>query len=255
MNTRRMAAALMLGTMTAIISGITPAFAEDAQSTQNWQGLYGGLALGGAYSAANPDTHTILSPYFVAGDDTQLDPLLQRKIDGWDVTGSLLAGYDWQTGNITYGLEGDVSVMDFSETENFSGNYNTNANAFNSSTTIETNFSLSLRPKIGYVQDRVQLYASLGPSISRFKTTHRFSDAGPNNMTFTDTKTAIGVSSAIGAGYMLDGGWVLRGDYVFSYYPNITDGSDNLDNANTDDFKYGSDFQSHNIRIGLIKRF
>ncbi|WP_339861441.1 outer membrane protein [Thalassospira alkalitolerans] len=257
MNTRKIAAILISGTMTALSAGMTPALADDAKPGENWQGPYGGLALGGAYSAANPDSSIVLPSYFSAGDDTQLNPILQRDIDGWDVTGALLAGYDWQFGNITYGLEGDLSLMDFSESENTSGIYDTNGENFTTSTTVETNFAFSLRPKIGYVQDKFQIYAALGPSISRFKTTHRFTDttAPAKDIRFSDTKTAFGISSSIGAGYLLNDGWVVRGDYVFSYYPDILDGSSNVDAATPDDIKYDSAFQSHNIRFALIKRF
>tara|TARA_R110000796_G_scaffold245103_1_gene368959 strand:+ start:10074 stop:10841 length:768 start_codon:yes stop_codon:yes gene_type:complete len=243
---------------TALISCTFFTTIASADQTANWQGLYGGLALGGSYSAVKPDSRALESDYFTTNggnsDSAQLNPLLNQNIENLDVTGAALFGYDFQSGNVVYGFEGDLSLMSFSETETFSGTYNTNAEQFNSELKVESDFSLSLRPKIGYAVDNYLLYASFGPSLSRFKTTHKFSD-NAESLTFSDTKTVLGLSSSIGAGYQLDSDWVLRGEYLFSYYPGIVNGSGYLNAGSNADFDYDADFMSHNIRFALIKRF
>ncbi|WP_417414297.1 outer membrane protein [Hoeflea sp.] len=255
--------ALLLSGAAAVALFVSPAMADDtATSGADWQGFYLGLALGGAHSAAKPDTGVVYNGYFFTdasgSDREQVNPVLQRRLDGLDVTGSVLAGYDFQSGNITYGLEGDLTFMGFSQTESFGpANYDNNPSAtFTTSTTVESDFLLSLRPKLGYVTGPFQFYISAGPSVSRFKMTHEYSDtASGKSITFSDSKTALGVSSSVGVGYMLSDGWVLRSDYVFSYYPDIAGGSSELNGDGKTDFTYGSDFQSHNLRLALIKRF
>lgn len=250
--------ALILSGVAAVALSVSPVVADDTVTNTDWQGFYLGLALGGADSAAKPDTGVVYNGYFVdvgsASDRNQVNPILQRRISGQDVTGSLLAGYDFQSGNITYGLEGDLTFMGFTETRSAGPvRYDTNGVTFTTRTTVESDFLLSLRPKLGYVTGPFQFYVSAGPSVSRFKMTHRYSDT--NSVTFSDSKTALGVSSSVGVGYMLSDGWVLRSDYVFSYYPDIASGSSDLDGDGKNDFTYGSDFQSHNLRLALIKRF
>lgn len=256
--------ALILSGVAAAALAASPALADDTAATgADWQGFYLGGALGGAHSAAKPDTGVVYNDYFftnaLGSDRDQVNPVLQRRIDGQDVTGSVLAGYDFQSGNITYGLEGDLTFMGFSQTESFGpANYDNNpTNTFTTRTTVESDFLLSLRPKLGYVTGPFQFYVSAGPSVSRFKMTHEYSDTpnGGHNITFSDSKTALGVSSSVGVGYMLSDGWVLRSDYVFSYYPDIAGGSSELNGDGKTDFTYGSDFQSHNLRLALIKRF
>jgi len=256
--------ALTLSGVASAFLAITPALADDVRpSGQDWQGFYVGAALGGASSAAEPDIQAIHNGYFntVGGvrDDEQLNPILQKKIDGLDVTGSVLAGYDFQSGNITYGLEGDLTFMAFSQTESFGPAVYLTAppSAFTTQTTVESDFQLSLRPTLGYVTGLFRFHVSAGPSISRFKTTHQYSDnhAGGSSVTFSDTKTALGVSSSVGVGYMMPEGWALRSDYVFSYYPSIADGSSELNGDGRTDFTYDADFRSHNLRLALIKRF
>ncbi|WP_417432717.1 outer membrane protein [Hoeflea sp.] len=256
--------AFVLSGVAALALSVSPVMAGDAAATSDWQGFYLGLALGGAHSAAKSDTGVVYGTgYFNdaggASDRDQINPILQRRIDGQDLTGSVLAGYDFQSGNITYGLEGDLTFMGFSQTQSAGPvNYDTApASTFTTRTTIESDFLLSLRPKLGYVSGPFQFYVSAGPSVSRFKMTHQYSDThnGGSSVTFSDSKTALGVSSSIGVGYMLSDGWVLRSDYVFSYYPDITGGSSELNGDGKTDFTYGSDFQSHNLRLALIKRF
>lgn len=240
------------------------AAASHAAADTNWSGLYGGLALGGAYSAAKPNTDVLHTGYFTSNgsgsDREQLKPLLDDTIDGFDVSSSALLGYDYQDRNIVYGIEGDLTFMPFSETESHGPLvYDTNAGSrFSTQTTVETDFSFSIRPKIGYATGDWQVYFAAGPSISRFKTTHKFNDnfSGGTDHTFTDTKTAFGVSSSIGAGYMLGDGWALRGDYVMTYFPQIVNGDADIGRGGSAaDFSYDADFQSHNVRFALIKRF
>ncbi|MFH1804748.1 MAG: outer membrane beta-barrel protein [Pseudomonadota bacterium] len=235
-----------------------------AGETADWQGLYGGLAIGGAYSAAKPDTNVLYTGYFTDNatdsDREQLTPILNKTIEGFDATGSALFGYDYQDRNVIYGIEGDLTFMPFSESENHGPTaYDTSpANTFTSQTTVETDFSFSIRPKIGYAAGDWQIYLAAGPSISRFKTTHKFTDTfgTGTNHTFTDTKTAFGVSSSIGAGYLIGNGWSLRGDYVLTYFPSIVNGDRDIGQGGpAPDFSYDGDFQSHNLRFALIKRF
>lgn len=253
---------LLSGLAVAVLSA-SPVMAEDTVTHTDWQGFYLGLALGGSESAAKPETTVAYSGYFTdvgsASDRNQLNPILQRRISGQDVTGSLLAGYDFQSGNFTYGLEGDLTFLRFSKTQGTGplSYYTQPASAFTTRTTFESDFLLSLRSKLGYVSGPFQIYVSAGPSVSRFKMTHQYSDTwgGGNSVTLSDSKTAYGVSSSVGVGYMMSDGWVLRSDYVFSYYPDVAGSSSDLNGDGNADFNYGSDFRSHNLRLALIKRF
>lgn len=243
-----------------IAAVILCAATSHASAETDWSGFYGGLALGGAYSAAKPDTDILYTGHFSGSDRDQLTPILNETIDGFDVTGSALFGYDHQDRNMIYGVEGDLTFMPFSESEN-SGRItyaSSTANSFTSQTTVESDFTFSIRPKIGYATGGWQVYFAAGPSISRFKTTHKFTDTltTGTNHTFTDTKTAFGVSGSIGAGYLIGNGWSLRGDYVLTYFPSIVDGDRDIGQGGpASDFSYDGDFQSHNVRFALIKRF
>lgn len=233
-----------------------------AEENENWQGFYGGLALGGAYGEAEPENDVISSGYFLdngpgASDPAQVGPTINDELDAADITASALFGYDHQAGNMIYGIEGDLTWASFSESSQAGPiEYDTApGESFTARTSIESDFIFAIRPKLGYAMGDFQVYLSAGPSVSRFKTEHRFSDTLTGSQTVSDSKTAFGVSSSIGAAYALGNDWALRGDYVFNYFSGITDGSSDFNGDGNTDFSYDADFQSHNIRLALIKRF
>ncbi|WP_336232879.1 outer membrane protein [Thalassospira sp. CH_XMU1458] len=246
----------------AIAGGIQLAGIASA-AEENWSGFYGGLALGGAYGQSNPDTVTELGPYFTGDDHEVMKPSLQKNISGSALTGSVLAGYERTRGRMVYGIETDISAMDYSETSAAGPvRFNTAAVDFNVRTTVETNFAFSIRPKIGYTFDNWTLHAAAGPSIGYFNYEFRYNDTNDSstNSDFNKSTLALGISSSVGASYNLNDGWSLRGDYVLNYYPEVIDERQNfVRNNGTSDFNasidHQVDFQSHNLRIALIKRF
>lgn len=247
----------------AIAGGILlPDIASAAE--ENWSGFYGGLALGGTYGQSNPDTVSELGEYFTGDDPVVMKSPLQKTISGSALTGSVLAGYERTRGQMVYGIETDISAMDYSETSAAGPvTFNTNtAVKFNVRTTVETNFAFSIRPKIGYSFDNWTLHAAAGPSIGYFNYEFRYNDTsdGSTNSDFNKSTLAFGISSSVGASYNLNGGWSLRGDYVLNYYPEVIDERQSfLRNSAGRDYNasidHQVDFQSHNLRFALIKRF
>ncbi|MAZ32865.1 MAG: hypothetical protein CMO06_06935 [Thalassospira sp.] len=251
----------------AVMAFSITTFNAKASENLDWQGFYGGFALGGMYGASNPDSEAQSSGYFSEQSDLdQLRPGLQEKIDGYSASGSGLFGYDHRQGNMIYGIEADLTVMDYSETSNAGPVTFTSSPTidFSTQTTVKTNFAFSIRPKIGYAFDNWMIHAAAGPSLSQFKYKFRYVDDNGSGqpVDFDETSWALGLSSNVGAAYNLGDGWSLRGDYVFNYYPEIVDKSQSFDRfvplaaaSFTGSFKHEADFQSHTIRFGLIKRF
>lgn len=67
-------------TLGIIMVGGTSAYANDTATAQNWQGLYGGLAVGGVSAQFTPDSNVSDGTYFVTGNIAQLDSILQDDI-------------------------------------------------------------------------------------------------------------------------------------------------------------------------------
>tara|TARA_R110000824_G_scaffold118960_14_gene271990 strand:+ start:103735 stop:104610 length:876 start_codon:yes stop_codon:yes gene_type:complete len=252
-----------LGASLALTSA---ASASDVNTDRNWQGFYAGLAFGGAHGAANPDSEAVSSGYFsTATDLAQLNPGLQQRVDGDSLTGSALIGYDVQDGSLIYGIEADFTLMDYSRSTHAGPTtyISDPVTSFTLDTNVKTDFSFSIRPKLGYAFGNMMFYAAAGPTLSQFKYTTSYLDDNLLGVpvVFSDTKLALGVSLNAGATIRLDDQWSLRSDYVFNYYPNIVDERHSFDvtvggvGTFTGVINNKSDFRSHNLRFALIRYF
>jgi outer membrane immunogenic protein len=231
-------------------------------SKPNWDGFYAGLALGHGSSYVKPESKIEHAGYFneigTASDENQVNPILQGKIKESSLTGSALLGYNFQSGNFVYGIEADLTRINSSLSKSYGPiTYDTApTHTFNTNVKVKSDYQFSVRPKIGYAKDNFLFFASLGPSISRFETTHTYSDTLLANSSVSEKKTVVGLSDSIGAGYATGNGWSLRGEYIVSKYSNIFDSDEDFDNdGDADDINYKSDFKSRNFRIALIKQF
>lgn len=251
--------------MVVIGCGNATVFAESGNNSESqWNGFYVGLSLGILSGSASPDTTIENAGYFTTNsngsDKGQVNPILQRKIEGSGVAGSLLVGYNIRSGHLVYGVEADITSPTSTMSEKTSNLvYDTApSNTFTTKTTVESGFAFSVRPKIGYINGDFLIYASAGPTVARFKTTHRYTDtysSGADHK-FTDTKNSVGLSATIGAEYSISDSWIVRGDYVYSNYSDILDGAGDIDkDGEADDINYDSNFVSQNVRISVIKQF
>jgi outer membrane immunogenic protein len=248
---------LLLGAVSSSV-----AHAGDAGSSRSWQGFHGGIALGAAHGKASPDSTVSLgSPNYVQPVNIpRVTDALRRSIDGNSFSGSGLAGYDIQRGNLVFGIEADLTLMDFSETTRTRTDYSGLGDSFQVENRLETKFSFSIRPKIGYSFGDTMVHAGIGPVIGRFKYSSRYEDTTANNPDdfFSRTRTAWGVSLNVGVNHAIGNDWYLRGDYVFNHFPNAVDGNSAITATgapHNSGVKHDSDFDFHTVRVGLMKRF
>ena len=247
----------------AIALGSSVTQAEDTE-TVNWEGFYAGIAIGTSSSTASPSTEVEYSGYFNdnsnGSDRDQLDPILQKELDGDSISGSLFLGYHFQTGRFVYGVEADLTHSDFSESmsegptdfDTTSGTSN-----FTIASSAKSDYMLSIRPKVGYTNGNFLMHFSAGPVISEFSTTNTYSDTynSGRNISIENKETSIGVSANLGFDYLISNDLSLRVDYTYLDFSDIMDEKVDVDNDGDTDITYGSDFSSQNLRLALTKQF
>jgi len=147
---------LSLCAMCFITAGVTgEAFAqspydyptENAPTTLNWTGFYLGAHLGGTWgssTATDSSSATTLNDYWSAAPS------------GF-VAGAQL-GYNWQTGPMIYGLEGDLGNL------GLAGSATTTyvPYGYDTSTSTDAGFYLTLRGRLGFLVNGWMLYATGG---------------------------------------------------------------------------------------------
>lgn len=244
--------------LAAILSVSVSAAKASDQNISAWEGPYFGAAIGGSYGYARPNTTIRRSTYFVAADKTQLDPLLDESLGGADIAGSLIWGYNNQRERWVYGVEADLTLFDQEEIYE-TGNINyvsQPASTFQFSTTLKSYGIASVRPRLGYVWDDSLFYVSAGPAVSFIEYDFQFTDTfQPQSSRTSESGFKIGAAFNVGTEYRLRQDWSLRADYMFTYFPRAVGTQGILETSAADGFDHDIDYQNHNLRVGLVKRF
>ncbi len=187
----------------ALISGVSAALAADRPILKatsppppsfSWAGGYVGLNAGGVLDRNDLGQLRLTSPGFVFSDPAgafagfpvaffgfpggfSSVPFNQSR-DGTNFIGGGQAGYNWQSGNIVYGVEGDVQFMRNRDTINASllefapgllPTANITRNTF-ANFSIEREWQASFRGRFGYSWDRLLAYVTGGLAVTSLKT-------------------------------------------------------------------------------------
>lgn len=183
--------------------------AEDVMTTPvfTWSGAYAGLQ--GGYGFGNGD---VTAGGVTLGDD------FNGGIFG------AFVGAQMQNGNFVYGIEGDL-------------NYNWNDEDYvvaGVPANIGTDWSGSVRGRLGYAMDRALIYGTAGWAVTR-----GFVDTAAGD----ESETFNGYTVGAGIDYALTDNVFARGEYRFSDYGDETIGGTNVD------------FNQHSIMVGVGVKF
>ena len=166
-----------------------------------------------------------------------------HDVDGF--AGGAIAGYDWRTGNFVFGVEGDVTIADFSGRD-FEGT---------SDDGIETTIDgiATMRGRVGYAFNNVLAFLTAGGAIAHVTQFAGDTDGGSNGW---DRSDALFNTGSWESGYVLGGGaeialgqgWSGGADYQF-----IDLGSYSADapNDSSDTGKFENEI--HTVRLRLTK--
>jgi outer membrane immunogenic protein len=151
-------------------------------SYYNWGGFYVGAVAG-----------------YAMGTSTWEAPPVEVKPKGMMIGGT--AGYNWQSGALVYGLEGDLSwAMVEGSTTCGAGNCE-----------VEQTWLSTLRGRIGYAFDRFLPYVTAGGAYGNVKATNTAVTPG-----FTGASaTALGWTFGAGLEYAFLGNWSAKIEYLY----------------------------------------
>jgi outer membrane immunogenic protein len=271
---------------------VQSAFAADA----NWQGFYiganAGYGIGQADNGLNINDGLLTQCHFcdntIAGGPT-IDHLIAQdagspRLKPQGFSGGLQLGYNWQSVSWVYGVEADFGVFRQrgSDTNSFLLPGNT---AFivgggvcgatgpetcigNFSTKLQTEWLLTVRPRLGYAVGDTLVYGTAGLAVTRLKFEQTYTD----NITYPLVGGSTGAggyvrtaSSALRAGWVIGGGferalrerWTIKVEYLYMRFAGIgaagrlTDGF-----GGRADFSNNVDhFSSSLVRLGVNYKF
>ncbi|MEM9473629.1 MAG: outer membrane beta-barrel protein [Pseudomonadota bacterium] len=192
-----------------------------------WRGLYVGVHVGGIFS----------QPHYreLAYDNYDRNPTISG------VGGGVLAGHNWQSGAMVFGLEADFAGLSAEQGNDVGA-------PFNDYTAFQYNWNAHVRGRAGYVFDNVLLFVAGGLAIAEFQV----DDTDPG----WDEKTSVLVGWSVGGGmeFMLGDNMTARLEYLYDDY-----GSDShvFSEANNGDLPYPTSWQptANIVRAAVNWRF
>lgn len=194
-------AAFAGGTVEPVVD-IAPVAAPTMAAAHDWSGLYAGVNLG-----TNSGTTDWNGEYFLEG--ISVGPAARGSFDLDGTTAGLQAGYNLQSGNMVYGIEGDYGWGDVS---------GTGVGIDSSDDPTVPSASLdqmgSIRARVGVTSGNVLFYATAGwASASGSMGLTNLDGAGDDR---TADITASGWTGGLGAEIALNDHLSVKGEYLDS---------------------------------------
>ena len=225
----------------------------------SWTGFYVGADIGADW--ATSDVTATADPLGLGGPNNAL--LRQegsRTLTASSVIGGLQAGYNWQTNNIVFGIEGDVAPLRASRTATpsfacpgYGGGTCTYQEEF------DRTFFATLRPRLGLALDRSLIYATGGLAVARWSSTDTlFISAAPPPASTSGSKTVAGWTVGGGIEYAWTNNWSVGIDYLYAYLGNMITVTPTLGPFNGgafNDIHFQQHLTENLVRVNLSYKF
>ena len=237
----------VLGILIAL-TGATCAAAADlyykapvAAPVYNWTGFYIGGNAGGAWGNFNPRTVTVYSDdgWFVPTDIPAIDRVGIQSSKPAGFTGGFEAGYNWQSRNFVFGVEGDIGALSLSSGVRSGALYPGYPYTFTVTSNISTTWLATVRGRLGYAVNNWLFFVTGGAALTDLRGNFAFSDTfsdalgiapgNPNareSASFSDTKAGYAIGGGVEAG--LWGNWSVKGEYLYANFGTVSTSSNNL---------------------------
>ncbi|SBW07291.1 Outer membrane protein Omp31 (fragment) [uncultured Alphaproteobacteria bacterium] len=182
-------------------------------------------------------------------------------LSDWRGSGSLMAGYSRQFGNVVLGLDASVDALFLNpeKTATFRVLSGAQPTAWVRQE-VSADWMATLRPRVGWAQDRWQVYTTGGPAVTRLKVSTSYDDdydAVGGHGRSTTRKTKLGWSAGMGGEYALDENWALNAQFLYTDFGSVKTKTHvtHAAHVETADVHSKADLKTTSIMFGLTYRF
>ena len=168
------------------------------------------------------------------------------------------AGVHYRVGDLVPGLDVGFGAHRLRDSASLHTPYPTNVNGFDVHSSVETDWLLTIRPKLGFVVDDFMFDVSAGLAMTRVKIAQSFHDV--NNMTQHAEASDLKLGWVIGGAvhYNITDHWAVKLDYMYTQFGRVdTTGHlyspTGVQNASTISQSYN--LSSHTLRAGILYNF
>lgn len=212
-----------------------------AVSAFTWSGFYAGLNAGYAWN--DSDNNRVHDYYGTLGYGNS------KKDDGF--TGGLQIGYNFQSGNIVFGLEADINMANLKRRDSGFGNYVGKGETY--SVSSKTSWYGTLRPRVGFAAtDRLLVFATGGLAYGKVKLEGSYGTGG-YTLSGNNDDTRWGWTLGAGLEYAITDNFTVKGEYAYVELSEKSDTWQGRANFNALTVKDSPSFQL--IRAGVNYKF
>lgn len=246
----------------SVFVGLLPFVANADQVSTDWSGAYAGVNLGYTSGTNHINSLDGISNTNYNGGEGYNPGSFSPQTDHLNGSlGGAQVGYNFQSGNIVYGVEADIQKSDItgkssSNLYNVPENCGCSPNTLNSDLKQKVNWFSTIRGQVGYSFNNILLYGTGGLALAGIKTnvSNVYSAYGDNvvDSSLNDKHTQVGWTLGAGAKLAVYKNWIIDAQYLHislnkensHFYDSIN--SINLVNQNNSDFdvfKIGIDYK------------
>lgn len=192
----------------------------------SWTGFYVGGNAGAERTNSNFTSFLdpTVSGFFVPASYAFINTIGNGSARRTGFIGGGQAGYNWQTGNIVIGLEGDIDWLSASATFNAAGLTPGGSNV-TLSNSLAPKWLATVRPRVGVVVNQLLLFATGGLAVLNSTYTQTFTNVTGGlpggGGSSTNTTKAGGVVGG-GAEYAFTHNWSVKAEYLYSKFSGVS---------------------------------
>lgn len=216
----------------------------------DWSGGYIGVNLGGGFGKFKHPVEVTA----VGAPGPLMDGSVGLTAGGF--LGGVQAGYNWQSGQMVYGVEADFQGSSVKGEGSIDvGGLLLGGAALTGEAGTKVDWFGTLRARIGYTPvDRFMVYTTGGLAYGHVKSYVSANVAGLGGIDLSKSETKAGWKVGGGAEYALTNNWTLKSEYLYTDLGKTTLYSGDIIGAGTNT-TLKNDVAFHTVRIGLNYKF
>ncbi len=235
------------------------ASADEFNIAKDWTGAYVGANAGYVWGDADTRTSTQAGTYFAGSSVSAVNSSGVAKVHPDGFTGGAQAGFNWQSGNVVFGVEGDFDAYDLNESRTVTTLYPAFApSTFTLHQAVNADWLLTLRPRVGYAANNLLAYVTGGLAVTELKNSNSFSDTFGLGAAESSSASKTKYGWALGAGleYAVTSNWSAKAEYLYTDFGSMTSsGVLTASGPSSAPFSHAADLNSSIVRIGVNYTF
>ena len=224
-----------------------------------WTGFYAGFTVGGTWGKFDPTGSTVADGYLpIPVDLAAVNAAGIQNLKSTSLTGGIELGYNWQSGSFVAGFEIDAQAMRLGGTVINGGTYPIPpiGYTFAFTTSINSNWLFTARPRIGFANDNWLVYATGGLAVTDLSGSFLWGDVAGAQESAVFNQIRAGYAVGAGVEANIWNHWSVKAEYLYVNFGTVTTtGSMALQGLPGQVFTHSADLRASIGRVGLNYHF